>query len=128
MIAAGTTINYLSRNCLAVLSPQLEGVMHFGAKEYSYIVGAFQIAYTIMQPVCGWALDRLGARAGFALFAVNKNRCKRGAGGCFQNHRVVSDRVRRDAVWGYLIEMPHSNGSVDGFRHGWQCRHRRILS
>ena len=70
MIAAGTTINYLSRNCLAVLSPQLEGVMQFGAKEYSYIVGAFQIAYTIMQPVCGWALDRLGARAGFALFAV----------------------------------------------------------
>jgi ACS family hexuronate transporter-like MFS transporter len=70
LIATGTTINYLSRNSLAVLSPQLQAQMHFGAKEYSYVVGAFQIAYTVMQPVCGWVLDRLGARFGFALFAA----------------------------------------------------------
>lgn len=70
LISLGTIINYLSRNALAVLAPQLEGMLHFGVKEYSYVVGAFQLAYTLMQPVCGWALDVLGVRLGFALFAL----------------------------------------------------------
>jgi ACS family hexuronate transporter-like MFS transporter len=70
LISLGTICNYLSRNSLGVLASQLEGLMHFGVKEYSYVVGAFQFAYTAMQPVCGFVLDRLGVRAGFALFAV----------------------------------------------------------
>lgn len=70
LISLGTIINYLSRNSLATLAPQLETLMHFGAREYSYVVGAFQLAYTVMQPVCGWVLDRLGVRLGFALFAL----------------------------------------------------------
>ena len=70
LISLGTIINYLSRNALAVLAPQLQGLLHFGVKEYSYVVGAFQLAYTLMQPVCGWILDLLGARVGFALFAL----------------------------------------------------------
>jgi ACS family hexuronate transporter-like MFS transporter len=70
VIILGTVINYLARNSLAVLAPQLEHLQHFGAKEYSYVVGAFQLAYTVMQPVCGRVIDFLGVRAGFALFAV----------------------------------------------------------
>jgi ACS family hexuronate transporter-like MFS transporter len=69
MVILGTIINYLSRNSLATLAPQLEKLMHFGAAEYSYVIGAFQLAYTCMQPVCGWILDTLGVRLGFALFA-----------------------------------------------------------
>src|SRR5581483_7052975 len=42
----------------------------FSTREYSYVVGAFQLAYTVMQPVCGRVVDYLGARAGFALFAA----------------------------------------------------------
>jgi len=70
VIILGTVINYLARNSLAVLAPQLQHLLHFGAKEYSYVVGAFQLAYTVMQPVCGRVIDFLGVRAGFALFAV----------------------------------------------------------
>jgi MFS transporter, ACS family, hexuronate transporter len=70
VVCLGTIVNYLSRNTLAVLAPQLQGVLKFGAKEYSYIVAAFQLAYTVMQPVCGFVLDRIGLRAGFALFAA----------------------------------------------------------
>jgi ACS family hexuronate transporter-like MFS transporter len=70
LISLGTIINYLSRNSLAVLAPQLEAMMHFGVREYSYVVGAFQLAYTVMQPVCGYVLDKLGVRLGFALFAL----------------------------------------------------------
>ncbi len=70
LISLGTIINYLSRNTLAVLAPQLEATLHFGVREYSYVVAAFQLAYTLMQPVCGFVLDRLGLRFGSALFAL----------------------------------------------------------
>lgn len=70
LVVLGAVINYLSRNSLAVLAPELERLMHFGAREYSYVIGAFQLAYTVMQPVCGWVIDRLGVRTGFALFAA----------------------------------------------------------
>jgi len=69
LICLGTIVNYLSRNTLGVLAPVMMSEMHFTTAEYSYVVGAFQIAYTIMQPVCGFILDTLGVRAGFAMFA-----------------------------------------------------------
>jgi len=70
VVCLGTIVNYLSRNTLAVLAPQLEHLLRFGVTEYSYVVAAFQLAYTLMQPVCGFVLDRIGLRAGFALFAA----------------------------------------------------------
>lgn len=70
MVCLGTIINYLARNSLAVLSPQLKTILHFSTQQYSYIVAAFQLAYTVMQPVCGWVIDRLGLRLSFALFAI----------------------------------------------------------
>ncbi len=70
LITLGVVINYLSRNTLSVLAAQLEVTLRFGVREYSYIVAAFQLAYTVMQPVCGYVLDRLGVRLGFALFAL----------------------------------------------------------
>jgi ACS family hexuronate transporter-like MFS transporter len=70
LVCLGTIINYLARNSLAVLGPQLKDTLHFSTQQYSYIVAAFQLAYTVMQPVCGWVIDRLGLRLSFALFAV----------------------------------------------------------
>ncbi|HEY0790843.1 MAG TPA: MFS transporter [Chthoniobacterales bacterium] len=70
LICLGTIINYLARNSLAVLAPVLQHQLHFSTAEYSYIIAAFQIGYTVMQTVCGIALDYLGLRLGFALFGV----------------------------------------------------------
>jgi ACS family hexuronate transporter-like MFS transporter len=70
LVCSGTIVNYLSRNTLAVLASTLMTQMHFSTREYSYVVGAFQLAYTVMQPVCGYVLDLLGTRTGFALFAL----------------------------------------------------------
>lgn len=70
LICLGTIINYLARNSLGVLAPQLQKELNFTTQEYSYVVAAFQLAYTIMQPVCGYILDFLGLKVGFALFAV----------------------------------------------------------
>lgn len=70
LICIGTILNYLARNTLGVLAPQLTHMLQMGTRQYSYVVGAFQLAYTIMQPVCGWIVDRIGLRVGFAFFAL----------------------------------------------------------
>ncbi len=66
----GTILNYLARNALGVLAPVLQTRLHLTSAGYSYIVGGFQIAYTVMLPLCGLLLDRVGLRLGFALFAA----------------------------------------------------------
>ncbi|MDR6446780.1 MFS transporter [Paraburkholderia sp. 22099] len=69
LVCLGTIVNYLSRNALGVMAPQLMTLLHMDTKQYSYVVGAFQVGYTIMQPVCGLIIDLIGLRLGFALFA-----------------------------------------------------------
>ena len=70
LICAGTIANYLARNSLGVLAPELKRSMAISTAQYSYVVMAFQLAYTVMQPVAGYIVDRFGLRAGFALFGV----------------------------------------------------------
>ena len=53
LICAGTIANYLARNSLGVLAPELKSALHMSTQQYSYVVGAFQLCYTIMQPVAG---------------------------------------------------------------------------
>ncbi len=65
-----TAISYIDRQTLAVVAPILRdefGLSNFG---YARIVFAFLLAYTFMQPVNGWLVDRLGTRRGFALIMV----------------------------------------------------------
>lgn len=70
LVCLGTIMNYLARNSLGVLAPQLKAEFSMSTQQYSYVVGAFQIGYTLMQPVCGFIVDLIGLRIGFALFAV----------------------------------------------------------
>lgn len=70
LICCGTILSYLARNSLAVLAPQLKTALGVSTQQYSYVVGAFQLAYTVMQPVCGFVVDRIGLQLGFALFAA----------------------------------------------------------
>ena len=70
LISLGTILNYVARNSLGVLAPVLKDTLGLSTQDYSYVVGAFQLAYTIMQPVCGFVVDRIGLQLGFALFAA----------------------------------------------------------
>ena len=70
LISLGTILNYLSRNALGVLAPTLKHDLGFSTQQYSYVVGAFQFAYMLMQPVCGLVIDLIGLRLGYALFAA----------------------------------------------------------
>ncbi|HET6970092.1 MAG TPA: MFS transporter [Phenylobacterium sp.] len=70
LVCAGTVLNYLARNSLGVLAPQLIKDLGFTTQQYSWVVAAFQVAYTAMQPICGALIDGLGLKLAFALFAV----------------------------------------------------------
>ena len=70
LVCLGTVLNYLARNSLGVLAPQLTQELGFTTQQYSWIVAAFQVTYTAMQPVCGAIIDSLGLKLAFALFAV----------------------------------------------------------
>src|SRR5512136_1054588 len=69
LIMLGSSINYLTRSTLAVAAPTILQDLHITEKQYSWIVGAFQGAI-MLQPVCGYILDIVGLRFGFAMFAV----------------------------------------------------------
>jgi ACS family hexuronate transporter-like MFS transporter len=69
LIMAGSIINYLTRSTLAVAAPTILQDLHITTKQYSWIVGAFQGAI-MAQPICGYVLDTLGLKIGFAIFAI----------------------------------------------------------
>jgi ACS family hexuronate transporter-like MFS transporter len=66
----GVTVNYITRNSLGILAPELEKELGINSAQYSYIVGAFQLAYTIFQPLCGWLIDVIGLKLGFMICAT----------------------------------------------------------
>lgn len=61
-----TVINYLDRQTLSVAAPVLRAQFHMSNVEYSYVVFAFLLAYTIMNGVSGTLIDRMGTRVGYA--------------------------------------------------------------
>src|SRR5512133_2912261 len=62
-----TVINYLDRQTLSVVAPVLREQFHMTNTQYSGVVSAFMLAYTIMNGVSGPMLDRLGTKLGYAL-------------------------------------------------------------
>ncbi|CAN7377583.1 MFS transporter [Pseudoduganella sp. LjRoot289] len=69
LIMLGAVINYLTRSTLAVSAPTLLTDLHITTQEYSYITAAFQGAI-MLQPLCGYVLDVIGLKYGFAIFAT----------------------------------------------------------
>lgn len=60
-----TVINYLDRQTLSVAAPVLRHELGFGDIEYSRIVSAFMLAYTVMNGISGPLIDRIGTRWGY---------------------------------------------------------------
>ncbi|EJL5624688.1 MFS transporter [Salmonella enterica] len=65
----GVTVNYITRNSLGILAPELKNSLGITTEQYSWIVGAFQLAYTLFQPLCGWLIDVIGLKLGFMICA-----------------------------------------------------------
>ena len=62
-----TVINYMDRQTLSVAAPVLRQQFHMSNTEYSRVVFAFMLAYTVMNGISGAVIDRLGTRLGYAL-------------------------------------------------------------
>ena len=69
LIMCGSIINYLTRSSLAVAAPTLKTELGITTQQYSWIVGTFQGAI-MLQPFCGYVLDVIGLKRGYALFAI----------------------------------------------------------
>jgi len=65
-----TVVNYVDRQVLGALAPELQQKIGWSESEYSQIVIAFQIAYAVMFLVWGGVLDRIGVKRGFAIALV----------------------------------------------------------
>lgn len=66
----GVTVNYITRNSLGLLAPELKTSLNMSTEHYSWVVAAFQLAYTLFQPICGWVIDVIGLKLGFMIFAA----------------------------------------------------------
>jgi ACS family hexuronate transporter-like MFS transporter len=63
-----TVINYLDRQALSVGAPVLREQFHLSNVDYSRVVFAFLLAYTLSNGLSGVAIDRLGTKLGYALY------------------------------------------------------------
>ncbi|MFW0700541.1 MFS transporter [Pantoea sp. R13S299] len=70
MFLLGVTVNYITRNSLGILAPELKNSLHMSTEQYSWVVAAFQLAYTLFQPLCGWLIDVIGLKMGFLVCAL----------------------------------------------------------
>ncbi len=62
-----TTINYVNRQVLGILAPQLQTQLGWSEADYGYIIMAFQTAYAIGLISMGALLDKIGTRLGFII-------------------------------------------------------------
>src|SRR5947208_17041855 len=67
LVFLATVINYLDRQTLSVAAPVLREQFHMSNQDYSRVVFAFLLAYTISNGFSGGILGRLGTRLGCAL-------------------------------------------------------------
>ncbi|HXB53176.1 MAG TPA: MFS transporter [Vicinamibacteria bacterium] len=65
-----TTINYVDRQIIGILKPELQRDLGWDEIEYSNIVVAFTVAYAISLLLVGRLIDRIGTRLGYSLSVV----------------------------------------------------------
>jgi ACS family hexuronate transporter-like MFS transporter len=70
LLFAATTISYIDRQNLTVIAPMLRDELGISNSGYAQILTSFLLAYTVMQAVTGWLIDKLGTRNGFALIML----------------------------------------------------------
>ncbi len=67
LVFSATVVNYLDRQTLSVVAPFLIEQFHMTNVDYSRVVFAFMLAYTISNGFSGPLIDRTGTKLGYAL-------------------------------------------------------------
>ncbi len=65
-----TTVNYLDRQVLSLLAPDLSKEFGWSNSDYANITSVFQFVYAISMLFAGRLIDKLGTKAGFILAIV----------------------------------------------------------
>lgn len=65
-----TTVNYLDRQVLSLLAPQLSQLFNWSNSDYANITAVFQFVYAISMLFAGRVVDRLGTKRAFILAIV----------------------------------------------------------
>jgi ACS family hexuronate transporter-like MFS transporter len=67
MLFVATTINYVDRQIIGLLKPDLAKLFGWNDRDYAAIVFTFQLAYAIGLLLSGRVMDKLGTKKGFTL-------------------------------------------------------------
>lgn len=70
LIAVATVINYIDRNALAVMWPEVSKDIGASKEDYALLVTAFMIAYAVGQSLFGKIFDWIGTKMGFVVSIV----------------------------------------------------------
>jgi ACS family hexuronate transporter-like MFS transporter len=70
LLFLSTVINYIDRQTLSVLGPELKQVYGWTNTDFARILIAFRVAYAVGQSIAGRVIDRLGTRKGLSLGVV----------------------------------------------------------
>lgn len=70
LVFIAAVLNYVDRQALSVLAPTIQAGLGMDDRDYADLVNLFLVAYTVAHLVSGKLVDRLGARAGAALFVA----------------------------------------------------------
>ena len=70
LVAIATVINYIDRNALAVMWPQISEELGMTKNDYALILSFFMVGYAIGQSLFGKIFDMIGTRLGFVMAIV----------------------------------------------------------
>lgn len=70
LIALATVINYIDRNALAVMWPEVSKDIGADKEDYALLVTIFMVSYAVGQSLFGKIFDKVGTRLGFAISIV----------------------------------------------------------
>jgi ACS family hexuronate transporter-like MFS transporter len=70
LLFVATTINYIDRQVIGLLKPDLQREFAWTERDYAAIVFTFQLAYAIGLLLAGRVMDKIGTKKGFAIAIV----------------------------------------------------------
>jgi len=70
VVTLATALNYLDRQLLAAVAPEVRSEFKLTSAEYGLLISAFSLGYALSSPAAGLLLDRVGLKAGIALLVA----------------------------------------------------------
>ncbi len=70
LVFLAAVLNYVDRQTLSALAPTIQSDLRMSDHDYANIVNLFLVAYTFAHLISGKLVDRLGTRAGTAIFVA----------------------------------------------------------